>query len=75
MVENELVRRSRQVLADTIERLQLPLDVVLSPVPPPTASWRVWRIEHDALQTALEDLRRALCPSGQPSRPPRSPAH
>jgi hypothetical protein len=61
MVESDLVCRYRQVLADTIERLQLPLDVVLSPVPPPTASWRVWRIEHDALQAALADLRRALC--------------
>jgi hypothetical protein len=60
MVESDLVCRYRQVLADTIERLQLPLDVVLSPVPPLTASWRVWRIEHDALQGALENLTRAL---------------
>ena len=60
MVESDMVRRSRQVLADIIEQLQHPLDVVLSPVPPPTASWRVWRIEHDALHAAVKDLRRAL---------------
>jgi hypothetical protein len=66
--ENPLVRRQRIILADTIERLQLPLNVVLSPKPPTTVSWRVWRIEHDAVQAALGDLRRVLYPGRRPVR-------
>jgi hypothetical protein len=64
--ENPLVRRQRIILADTIERLQLPLNAVLAPEPPTTVSWRVRRIEHDAVQAALERSREGALP-GSPA--------
>jgi hypothetical protein len=72
MAESNFVRRRREILADTVERLELPLEVVLAPVPPPTVPWRIWKTERDALQAALEDLRWALCPGIRPVRAARS---
>jgi hypothetical protein len=71
VIDSPLVCHRRQLLADTIARLQLPLEVVLSPVPPLNHSLRVWRAEHDAVQAALEDLRRALL-AGKRAAPARA---
>jgi hypothetical protein len=67
VVESDLIRRIRQILADTVARLRFPLDVVLAPSPPSTAPSRVWPIEHDALQAAIRDFRRAVCAQGRSS--------
>jgi hypothetical protein len=74
MRDSPAVHHQRQILADTIAQLQLPLEVVLSPVPPSTRLWRVWRSERNALQEALRGFTNALQQRSRlPKAHPRDP--